>query len=54
MTHAALIDFYRIANMKRCVAIEPRIFVCLLSKVLTQLAKKKEEKASCASNVLLT
>ena len=53
MTPAALIDFYRIANMKRCVAIEPRI-VCLLSKVLTQLAKKKEEKASCVSNVLIT
>ena len=54
MTHAALIDFYRIANMtKRCVAIEPRI-VCLFFKILTQLAKKKEEKANCVRNVFLT
>ena len=44
MTHATLIDFYSKANMKRCMTQWPCI-VCLLSKVLTQLAKKKEEKA---------
>ena len=53
MTHAALIDFYSKANMKRCVAKKPSI-VSLIFKKHKQKKKKKEEKANCVRNVFLT
>ena len=44
MTHAALIDFYRTANTQK--KMHGYLAMHRLSKVLTQLAQKKEGKAS--------